>query len=401
MRNSWKKAVSVAAASAITLSMAAMASAATTTPFGVSVQDGVVSFVKNGVASTSATSKDSRITLTTSTTTGSLLVSFTDSTGKVRNFSLGDQNTVQVSGSMASLTLAQNLADNIAVDLASGSSVTTMTVATPNPVAINGNVGTLNVSDSATVSIAGSAKVTRRNVTDTQAKVTTTAVGVAATAAPGAATTTVKKPSSTLKLPAASSQTTQSTTTTASGKLRLRTTPIETEDSSVNLSEIADELNDNVEAYDTATGDSVSGTCRWRSPGSTASKDGKYSFVFEPDDPDYSSVSGTIQVYLDGAYGELTLRGFDDAEDNEDEDGDGLIAHEGDSISSLNSDLDGFIWAEDEDGNEVDGKTRFTESGRFDSSGRHQYQIKFTPDDTRRYETVTDRVYVYVIPEED
>ena len=151
----------------------------------------------------------------------------------------------------------------------------------------------------------------------------------------------------------------------------------------------------------TATGDSVSGTCRWRSPGSTASKDGKYSFVFEPDDPDYSSVSGTIQVYLDGAYGELTLRGFDDAEDNEDEDGDGLIAHEGDSISSLNSDLDGFIWAEDEDGNEVDGKTRFTESGRFDSSGRHQYQIKFTPDDTRRYETVTDRVYVYVIPEED
>ncbi|HIX65782.1 MAG TPA: hypothetical protein H9736_05980, partial [Candidatus Anaerotruncus excrementipullorum] len=60
MRNSWKKAVSVAAASAITLSMAAMASAATTTPFGVSVQAGVVSFVKNGVASTSATSKDSR-----------------------------------------------------------------------------------------------------------------------------------------------------------------------------------------------------------------------------------------------------------------------------------------------------------------------------------------------------
>ncbi len=399
MRNSWKKVVSLAAASAITFSMAAAASAATTsTPFSVSVQDGVVSFVKNGVATTSVTSKDSRLTLSTSATTGSLLVNFTDSTGKARSFSLGDQNSLQVSGTLASLTLNQSLEDAIAVNLSSGSTVTTMTVATPNPVAINGNVGTLNVSDSATVSIAGSAKITRRNVTDTQAKVTTTAAGTAATATPGvSSSTTVKKPASTTKLPTTS----QSTQSTPSGKLRLRTTPIQVDDSSVNLSKIEDELNDNVEAYDTATGDSVSGTCRWRSPGSTASKDGKYNFTFVPDDPDYQNTSGSIQVYLDGSYGELTLCGLDDAEDNRDGEGDGLIANEGDSISSLNDDLDDFIWAEDENGNEVDGKVRFTQSGRFDSTGRHQYQIKFTPDDTSRYDTVTDRVYVYVIPEED
>ena len=163
------------------------------------------------------------------------------------------------------------------------------------------------------------------------------------------------------------------------------------DDDEVNLSEILDELNDSVEAVDTASGDYVSGTCKWVGGGKTVSKDGKYSFSFTPDDSSYKSVTGSIQIYLEGSYGELTIRGIDEAEK--------INPKQGDSISSYNSELNDCIYAEDDEGNEVEGKAKFTQSGKFERSGEKSYQVTFTPKDTKRYEKKTFRIDIVI--EED
>ena len=67
---------------------------------------------------------------------------------------VGKQTSLTLSGPMASLTLAKELNDGVAVTLGATANVTTMTVDTPNPVAINGKVGTLKVTAAANITLA-------------------------------------------------------------------------------------------------------------------------------------------------------------------------------------------------------------------------------------------------------
>lgn len=101
---------------------------------------------------------------------------------------VGKQTSLTLSGPMASLTLAKELNDGVAVTLGATANVTTMTVDTPNPVAINGKVGTLKVTAAANITLAKGATVTKKDVTSKTAKITTSA-NAAVTAAPTAAAT--------------------------------------------------------------------------------------------------------------------------------------------------------------------------------------------------------------------
>ena len=141
MKQLGKKFTAVLLAAMMVLSLAVMASAATTQTAGtysVTAQADKILFTRNG-ASASYPIKTANIKLTTDKD-GDLLVCFTDSTGKARNVTVGKQTSLTLSGPMASLTLAKELNDGVAVTLGATANVTTMTVDTPNPVAINGKV---------------------------------------------------------------------------------------------------------------------------------------------------------------------------------------------------------------------------------------------------------------------
>lgn len=189
MKQLGKKFTAVLLAAMMVLSLAVMASAATTQTAGtysVTAQADKILFTRNG-ASASYPIKTANIKLTTHKD-GDLLVCFTDSTGKARNVTVGKQTSLTLSGPMASLTLAKELNDGVAVTLGATANVTTMTVDTPNPVAINGKVGTLKVTAAANITLAKGATVTKKDVTSKTAKITTSA-NTAVTAAPTAAAT--------------------------------------------------------------------------------------------------------------------------------------------------------------------------------------------------------------------
>ena len=155
MKQLGKKFTAVLLAAMMVLSLAVMASAATTQTAGtysVTAQADKILFTRNG-ASASYPIKTANIKLTTHKD-GDLLVCFTDSTGKARNVTVGKQTSLTLSGPMASLTLAKELNDGVAVTLGATANVTTMTVDTPNPVAINGKVGTLKVTAAANITLA-------------------------------------------------------------------------------------------------------------------------------------------------------------------------------------------------------------------------------------------------------
>ena len=162
---------------------------------------------------------------------------------------VGKQTSLTLSGPMASLTLAKELNDGVAVTLGATANVTTMTVDTPNPVAINGKVGTLKVTAAANITLAKGATVTKKDVTSKTAKITTSA-NTAVTAAPtAAATTPAAKPAATK--PAATKPAASSTASTGSkGDYRVKIDSIYWDEDEATLGDVLAELNDNLEVYD-------------------------------------------------------------------------------------------------------------------------------------------------------
>ncbi|WP_347295249.1 hypothetical protein, partial [uncultured Anaerotruncus sp.] len=339
MKQLGKKFTAVLLAAMMVLSLAVMASAATTQTAGtysVTAQADKILFTRNG-ASASYPIKTANIKLTTHKD-GDLLVCFTDSTGKARNVTVGKQTSLTLSGPMASLTLAKELNDGVAVTLGATANVTTMTVDTPNPVAINGKVGTLKVTAAANITLAKGATVTKKDVTSKTAKITTSA-NTAVTAAPTAAAT---KPAATK--PAASS----SASTGSKGDYRVKIDSIYWDEDEATLGDVLDELNDNLEVYDYATRTYLAGDARWTTSNNRSVQSGKsYTFTFTPDDKSYAPVDGSVKIYLDVASGEIDLElkspGY-------------LVAKDDDvKLKSLLSDLKKMVRAYDDNGDEVKG----------------------------------------------
>ena len=378
MKQLGKKFTAVLLAAMMVLSLAVMASAATTQTAGtysVTAQADKILFTRNG-ASASYPIKTANIKLTTHKD-GDLLVCFTDSTGKARNVTVGKQTSLTLSGPMASLTLAKELNDGVAVTLGATANVTTMTVDTPNPVAINGKVGTLKVTAAANITLAKGATVTKKDVTSKTAKITTSA-NTAVTAAPTAAAT---KPAATK--PAASS----SASTGSKGDYRVKIDSIYWDEDEATLGDVLDELNDNLEVYDYATRTYLAGDARWTTSNNRSVQSGKsYPFTFTPDDKSYAPVDGSVKIYLDVASGEIDLElkspGY-------------LVAKDDDvKLKSLLSDLKKMVRAYDDNGDEVKGTVSWVSNGSNTIDNGRSYTYKFKPSSSR-YESEEGKVYVY------
>lgn len=370
MKQLGKKFTAVLLAAMMVLSLAVMASAATTqtasTNYSVTVQADKILFTRNG-ASASYPIKTANIKLTTHKD-GDLLVCFTDSTGKARNITVGKQTSLTLSGPMASLTLAKELNDGVAVTLGATGNVTTMTVDTPNPVAINGKVGTLKVTAAANITLAKGAAVTKKDVTSRTAKITTSA-NAAVTAAPTAAAAPATKPAATK--PAASS----TASTGTKGDYRVKINSIYWDEDEATLGDILDELNDNLEVYDYTTRTYLAGDAKWTTSNNRSVQDGKsYTFTFTPDDKSYASVDGSVKIYLDSASGDIELVLKKDVLYAKDEDV---------KLKSLLSDLKKIVKAYDDNGDEVKGTVKWVSNDSNTIDDGREYKFKFVPSNSR------------------
>lgn len=388
MKQLGKKFTAVLLAAMMVLSLAVMASAATTATAGtysVTAQADKILFTRNG-ASASYPIKTANIKLTTHKD-GDLLVCFTDSTGKARNVTVGKQTSLTLSGPMASLTLAKELNDGVAVTLGATANVTTMTVDTPNPVAINGKVGTLKVTAAANITLAKGATVTKKDVTSKTAKITTSA-NAAVTAAPTAAATkpAATKPAATK--PAATKPAAPSSASTGSkGDYRVKIDSIYWDEDEATLGDVLDELNDNLEVYDYATRTYLAGDARWTTSNNRSVQDGKsYTFTFTPDDKSYAPVDGSVKIYLDSASGDLELVVKDSV----------LHAKDGDvKLKELLKDLKKIVKAYDDNGDEVKGTVKWVSNGNNTVDKDRDYKFKFVPNSSR-YDSVEDTIRVEI-----
>ncbi|MEM1485765.1 hypothetical protein V6615_12980 [Oscillospiraceae bacterium PP1C4] len=378
MKGLSKKFMSMLLALVMVLSIGVTASAASSSIFSVEVQKGKIIFIQNGKAVGTFLTKNSNVTLTTDSEED-FLVCYYDTNDKYRSITLGDQKSLSIKGTMTSLTVSKNLDATIKLTLAPASNVAIMKISSPNDVTIQGKVGTLSVAAAADVTISSSAKVSQTTITDKKAVITTekgASVGKTTAKAPAKAT----KPAAPAKKPAAKKSNSNS-------QITLKTKAIYAE-SGDTLSDLIEDLNDNVEAYDKATDDYMSGTAEWTSTRrSELDDDGTFGFVFTPDEAGYNSIRGSIKVYVDTAHGDITIHIENPKQ---------IDAKDGDKLKEYNNELDDMVWAEDDDGDEVEGKAKFNSSSTtLDSDRDREYEFTFTPRSSK-YNKEKGDIYVNV-----
>ncbi|NBI78326.1 hypothetical protein D3Z39_05480, partial [Anaerotruncus colihominis] len=360
-----KKCVALALAAITALSLAAGIQAATTI-YSVKIQKNSILIQNKGKTVETYDAKSTDLTL--SQEYGKLLLSYKNAQNLSRDIALGTQSSLTIQGAASSLTLDSSLPTSMRLVLDTGSSVSSLKIASPGKITIRGKVDTLTVSSAARVTVSKGGVVTDATLTSSSA------VLIAGTGAQVKNATVVKKSSvsgsgiGTVKVKGSDSDGRDDNTTTDGG-LTIKTSTISAR-SGDTLRDLESDLSHYVKVYD-RDGDRVDGKAEWvSSPSTKVKKTGSYQFDFYPDDDDYDNVRGTIKISVSG-------RGDDD-------DGDtttgGLTiktstisARSGDTLRDLESDLNHYVKVYDRDGDRVDGKaewvssysTKVTKSGSF------------------------------------
>ena len=365
-----KKCTSLLLATAITVSTAIAVSAAPVAapqPYGVSVSGKNLSLTRGGKAVTVYELKSADIALT-SGKDGNLILCFTDSTGKNRYVSLGKQTSLNVEGSLDSVSTQKSLKSDVSVSLGTTANVANLSVASTNAITVNGKDAALNLSAAANVTVKKGAKVTKTTKSDAKAKITIEKGASAATA-------TVSKTTSNTKKTTTSKSTSKQSASNKSSKIRLKIDPIEGNEGD-RLMDLLDELNSNVYAYDPETDDYVEGKCTWNNSryAEVDDDDRSYSFTFTPDDESYAPIKSKIMIYVDGAFGDITLHIKDS-----------ITATEGDRLNDLKNELKDAVEAFDDNGDVVDGSVKWDSSGSTKVSKDRSYKFTFKPKKSSRY----------------
>lgn len=147
-----KKLFSVFLASLLLLQLSLFAladsskSAAAAQQYSLQVIDNVMQFVKNDKVVRSVSLQNSTINLGKSKQ-GGIRVSVKDSTGKSRNFTLGSQTALTVSGELQSLQLSKSLPASASVSLEKGAKVESLKVNAACKVQLQGKVSQLKVTN--------------------------------------------------------------------------------------------------------------------------------------------------------------------------------------------------------------------------------------------------------------
>ena len=368
-----KKCVALALAAITALSLAAGIQAATTI-YSVKIQKNSILIQNKGKTVETYDAKSTDLTL--SQEYGKLLLSYKNAQNLSRDIALGTQSSLTIQGAASSLTLDSSLPTSMRLVLDTGSSVSSLKIASPGKITIRGKVDTLTVSSAARVTVSKGGVVTDATLTSSSA------VLIAGTGAQVKNATVVKKSSvsgsgiGTVKVKGSDSDGRDDNTTTDGG-LTIKTSTISAR-SGDTLRDLESDLSHYVKVYD-RDGDRVDGKAEWvSSPSTKVKKTGSYQFDFYPDDDDYDNVRGTIKISVSG-------RGDDD-------DGDtttgGLTiktstisARSGDTLRDLESDLNHYVKVYDRDGDRVDGKAEWVSSYSTKVTKSGSFKFDFYPDD--------------------
>ena len=380
-----KRFLSLMLSAVLALSVGVSASAAaSSSDYSVSVQGNYVNFIRYGQTAGSYLANSNDLTLM-SDEDGDLLVCFHDTQGAYRGITLGSQTFLTIGGTVGTLTMNKSLSSKVQVNIATGGKVTTMNILGANPVFIDGAVTTLNLKAAAYVIFGNSGSCS---------KVTSTTKNAIVEKMDGTrvSPTIVSSGSSSSSSSSSTNKNNSSSSSSSSNPytIRLKTKPINAEEGDT-LSDLLDELNDNVEAYDAKTGDYLDGECKWNLKRSTGlDEDGTFAFTFYPDEKAYDPTTGKIKIYVDGISEDIDLYTTTGEWS--------ITVPAGTSLNSCKKYLKEILRAENDDGEEVKGTIKWDKSGSTKVERSRSYDFTFDPSQSR-YDPVEDSVMIYV--EED
>ena len=380
MKTVSKKLLSLLLAAMLVLSLGVMASAASSSVYSMHVANGKVQFVQNGAAVGSFNLKSADFSLKTDADKD-FVVCFVDANGNGKAVNLSKQTSLSISGSMNSLTIDKSLDSAISVTM--NGTATKMTVNAPNKVNVNGSVTTLAVNAAANVVVGDKASIKTVNVSNSKATVKNSA-------GQSVKTNTVSSPSTSTNKNTINTSSNKgntiniknsNTSTSSDSRIRLTTKAINA-DYDDTLDDLIDELNDNVEAYDTVNKEYLSGDCDWKSSRTSYSldKSGTHSFVFTPDDRNLPTVTGNIKIYVYGNSEDVTLS-YNST----------MYFEDGDRLSDYTRELKDSITARNDEGDEIRGSVSWSNGSKTEIRSGRSYTFKFKPSSSR-YETVEGSV---------
>lgn len=263
---------------------------AASTDYSVKVQGKSISFLKGGQAVGTHTSRDGNITIVTAPA-GTLGLCYHTTDNRYVRVNLGNQTSLDITGTISTLTLDKSLNPSVKVTLGSSANVTTMAIKSKNNVTIGGKISTLTISSGAQVSVVAGAKITTAKVSSSQAKLT------------AASGSTVNKVSS---VPGASvsgkgiksSSSTSSSRSSSSSKTTTKNVTLSAE-SGDRLRDLWQSLNSKVRIYDD-NGTRILGSAEWDNSDTTVVRNGNtYDYTFYPNSSQYDEVSGTATIKID------------------------------------------------------------------------------------------------------
>lgn len=378
-----KKLTSLALAAALTVSTAVAVSAANTTvklPYDVSVTGTSLSLLKSGKAVAGYALKSADVSFT-SGKTGNLLLCFTDSTGKNRYISFGKQATLKIGGTLKTVSIQKALKDDVAVSIDNTANITKLSVDSPNTITVSGKIASMNLSEAAKVTVKKGAKVTKTTKSNSRA---TVAIERGATAA---APTTAKRTTPTKRTTVK-----KTTSQTNSGDVRLKIDPLEGDEGD-RLLDLLDELNENVYAYDKDTYEDIEGECTWNYPryAELDDDDDSYPFTFTPDDDSYAPVKSKVMIYVEGAFGDISLHYKKRT----------LECEEGDELRDMDDALEDNVTAYDDNDEEVDGSFKWEKSRSTEIRERKSYEFTFRPKKGSRYDNEDGKIEFEFVKSDD
>lgn len=271
---------------AIVCSIGVLANAATTTGYSVKVANKAISFILSGKTVGTHNSRDGNVTIVTAPS-GSLGLCYYTTDNRYVRVNLGNQTSLDITGTIPTLTIDKSLNSNVNITLGSDANVTAMKINSKNKVTIGGKVNSLTVASGATVSVVSGATVTTAKLSSSMAKLTAASGSVVSkvTSVSGASVSGKGiKNSSNSNTSSSSGTTTKNVTLSA--------------DDGDTLSDLLEDLNKKVKIYDD-NGSRVIGTAEWDNSGSTKVRDGNtYEYTFYPNSTKYDEVSGTAKITI-------------------------------------------------------------------------------------------------------
>ncbi|HIX65184.1 MAG TPA: hypothetical protein H9736_02940 [Candidatus Anaerotruncus excrementipullorum] len=171
----------------------------------------------------------------------------------------------------------------------------------------------------------------------------------------------------------------------SSGKLTVETETLYAS-SGDRLRDLEDELEDCVTVTD-RYGDEVDGSLEWVSSGSTKVKNNtSYKFEFEPDDDDYSKITGYVKIRFGSGSSSGRLRYTTST----------IQADSGDTLRELEDELEDSVRVYDrDDGDRVYGDFEWVRSRSTKVTKDGTYEFEFDPDNSR-YDAFTGEIKIEV-----